>query len=180
MNKRTVFYVSLYLLAIILANFSVFYFGVNAAYVNAFLFIGLDLTSRDSLHEIWNNENLFLKMLVLVFSGSFISFLLNTDAYNIALASFLAFFVAGMVDYVIYKILHNHNRMVKINGSNIFGSMTDSLIFPTIAFGGFSIVVTLGQFLAKVLGGFFWSLIIDQIDKRWFKVYASYTVENSL
>ena len=40
-------YVILYLSAIILANLSSNYFGANASIINAFLFIGLDLTSRD-------------------------------------------------------------------------------------------------------------------------------------
>jgi len=45
--------VSLYLVAIVAANLSVAYFGASASIFNAFLFIGLDLTTRDLLHEQW-------------------------------------------------------------------------------------------------------------------------------
>ncbi len=42
--------------------------------------------------------------------------------------------------------------------------MVDSLVFPTIAFGGILWTITLGQFLAKVLGGYVWSLVINYAD----------------
>ena len=45
-------------------------------------------------------------------------------------------------------------------GSNVFGALVDSLVFPTIAFGGFLPWITLGQFAAKVAGGFLWSLVL--------------------
>ena len=48
----------LYLVAIILANLSVAHFGPSVAVVNAFLFIGLDLTARDALHERWHGRHL--------------------------------------------------------------------------------------------------------------------------
>ena len=80
----------MYLVAIVLANLLVAEFGTKAVLVVAFLFIGLDLTSRDYLHEIWQSK-LWLKMLLLIGVGSLLSWLLNKDAGQIALASFLAF-----------------------------------------------------------------------------------------
>jgi len=52
--------------------------------------------------------------------------------------------------------------LVRANGSNVAGAGLDSLIFPTIAFGGLMPVIVLGQFVAKVLGGFVFSLIIQR------------------
>lgn len=128
--------------------------------VNAFLFIGLDLTSRDKLHELWYNKVLFPKMMALIISGSIISFLLNRASYRISIASTIAFMCAGLVDYAIYSILHDKARMLKINGSNMGSSLVDSLVFPTIAFGQLMPFIILGQFVAKVGGGFVWSLIL--------------------
>ena len=42
----------------------------------------------------------------------------------------------------------------------------NSIVFPTLAFGGFMPVIVLGQFAAKVLGGFLWSKILYN-DKRY-------------
>lgn len=52
------FYVLVYLIAIVAANLSVAYFGPQATIVNAFLLIGLDLSTRDKLHELWRNDRL--------------------------------------------------------------------------------------------------------------------------
>ena len=76
-------YILLYLIAIILANLSVAIFGRNfpqITIVNALLFIGLDLTARDQLHEAWRGRGLLPKMLALIAAGSALSWLLNRAA----------------------------------------------------------------------------------------------------
>ena len=142
------------------ANLLTHKFGPKMSIVNAFLFIGLDLTSRDKLHEIWYGENLFPKMMALIMTGSIISFLLNRASYRISIASTVAFACAGLVDYLIYSLLHEKARLLKVNGSNIGSSLVDSLVFPTVAFGQLMPFIILGQFVAKVGGGFVWSLIL--------------------
>lgn len=158
-------YVFMYLLAAVLANLSVAYFGAASTIFNAFVFIGLDLTARDKLHDAWGGRYLWVKMLALIAAGSLISWFLNKDAGSIALASLLAFAGAGIVDAIVYQYLHDKSWMVKVNGSNVFSALADSLIFPTIAFGGFLPLIVLGQFAAKVGGGFIWSWIIAKFRK---------------
>ena len=51
--------------------------------------------------------------------------------------------------------------MVRVNGSNVFSAAVDSAVFPTLAFGVFLPWVILGQFAAKVAGGFVWSMILE-------------------
>lgn len=159
-------YVILYLVAIVLANLSVAAFGPSIAIINAFLFIGLDLTARDRLHDTWRGNNLFLKMAALIATGSILSWLLNRNAGPIALASFAAFAAAATVDAIIYHRLGRYPRWLRINGSNIPSAAVDSLVFPTLAFGGFLWPIVLGQFAAKTLGGFFWSFVLHWIDQR--------------
>lgn len=159
-------YVILYLVSIIAANLLVAAYGPTVAILNAFLFIGLDLTARDNLHDAWKGNRLFLKMTALIASGSILSWLLNRDAGQIALASFAAFAAAGTVDAVVYHYLGGYPRWLRINGSNVPSALVDSLIFPTLAFGAFLWPIVLGQFLAKVLGGFVWSLVFEGFD-RW-------------
>jgi len=162
MNKNLV-YIVLYLAAAVLANLSVAMFGPASTIVNAFLFIGLDLTSRDKLHDAWGGKFLWPKMFALIALGSLISWILNRNAGQIALASLVAFAASGLVDAVVYQFLHKQKWMVKVNGSNVFSALTDSLLFPTIAFGSFMPLIVLGQFAAKVVGGFVWAWIISMI-----------------
>ncbi len=151
-----------FLASIITANILAAIYGAKAAIIVAFTLIGLDLTVRDTLHEIWHGKNLWFKMLGIISAGSAISYLINRNAGTIAIASFLAFLLASLVDFVVYSILHKKKWIVKSNCSNVFSSLTDSLVFPTVAFGGFSLFITAGQFLAKFLGGFLWTLVLKR------------------
>jgi len=130
--------------------------------LNAFLFIGLDLTSRDYLHEAWHGRGLLWKMALLIAVGSLVTFILNRDAGQIALASFVAFASAAIVDSVSYHLLRDKEYLVKINGSNVTSALVDSIVFPTVAFGVFMPLIILGQFAAKVGGGFLWSLLLKR------------------
>lgn len=166
-------YVIMYLVAIVLANLTVASFGPNMVIVNAFLFIGLDLTARDKLHDSWRGNHLFLKMTGLIAVGSILSLAINRDAGQIALASFVAFAVAAIVDTVIYHLLGRYPRWLRINGSNIPSALVDSLVFPTLAFGSFILPIVVVQFLAKVLGGLFWSWILTRnFSRETFKVQS--------
>lgn len=159
-------YVVMYLVAVVLANLSASFFGAYASILNAFLFIGLDLTARDKLHDVWQGKYLWAKMFLLIAVGSGISYLLNRNAGMIAVASLVAFAVAGAVDALVYQKLHDKTWMWKVNGSNVFSALADSMIFPTIAFGGIMPLIMLGQFAAKVSGGFIWSWIIAKVSKK--------------
>jgi queuosine precursor transporter len=159
-------YVVLYLVAIVLANLGVAAWGPSVVIINAFLFIGLDLTARDYLHDAWRGNKLLLKMGGLIACGSILSWLLNRDAGQIALASFVAFAAAASVDTLIYHLMGKYPRWLRINGSNVPSAFTDSVIFPTLAFGAFLWPIVLGQFAAKVLGGFVWSLLFRWLDQQ--------------
>lgn len=159
-------YVILYLSAIVLANLTVAAFGPGMTIVNAFLFIGLDLTSRDRLHEAWHGNRLVLKMTALIATGSLLSWLLNRNAGQIAVASFVAFAAAATVDAVVFHLLRGRSRFVRINGSNVPSAAVDSIVFPTLAFGGFLPLVVMGQFLAKTLGGLVWSFVFSWFETK--------------
>ena len=99
------FYVAIYLGAIVLANLLITAFGPDAVIPVAFLLIGLDLTARDQLHEAWRNDNLVLKMGALIAVGSILSWLLNRNAGPVAVASFVAFAATATVDALVYHRL---------------------------------------------------------------------------
>jgi len=158
-------FVILYLVAIILSNLTVTLFGPTVAVLNAFLFIGLDLTARDNLHEAWQGKGLFWKMTLLIVAGSVLSYLLNHASGQIAFASFVAFSATGLVDSIIFHLLRKKPRLIRVNGSNIPSAVVDSLLFTILAFN-LPIMwnIVLGQMAAKILGGFCWSFILK--DKK--------------
>lgn len=152
--------VALYLVAIIAANLSVAAFGPAVAIVNAFVFIGLDLTTRDRLHEAWRGRRLLPRMAALIATGSALSYALNRAAGPIALASFVAFAVSASLDSLVYALLGRRAYLVRVNGSNLVGAAADSLLFPTLAFGAFLPGIIAGQFAAKVAGGLIWAYVL--------------------
>lgn len=156
----SVIYVLMYLAAIVAANLSVAHFGPPAIVINAFLFIGLDLTARDRLHDAWHGHHLWARMAVLVSAGSLLSWLVNRDAGQIAVASLVAFAAAGVVDTCAYTVLAERPSWQRVNGSNVLAAAVDSIIFPTLAFGVLLWPIIAGQFVAKVLGGALWSVIL--------------------
>ena len=158
-----------YLAANVAANLSVTYFGPISTPINAFLLIAFDLAARDKLHEEWGNKHLWPKMLLLVGTGALLSWFINRNAGPIATASFISFLLTGITDTAVYQALKKHPRFVKINSSNIASSAVDSLVFPTLAFGTFIPYAVFGQFLAKVFGGYLWSLILFRKDRPRFK-----------
>lgn len=146
----------IYVAAICAANFSVATLGPTGSIVNAFLFIGLDLVLRDRMHERIG----LLKMSGLALVAGAISYALNPATGTIAVASVAAFVVAALVDGIAYQWLIKHPWFVRSNGSNLLSAAADSVVFPTIAFGGLMPLIVLGQFAAKVSGGFVWSLLL--------------------
>lgn len=150
-------YPAIYICAIVVANLLVAWLGPWFSPINAFILIGLDLSLRDKLHEKWKNDKLIFKMGTLIVSASVISYLLNPAMGVIAFASFIAFALAMITDSIVYFYLKNHSWIIRSNGSNVAGSLVDSITFPTIAFGALMPEIILLQFFAKIFGGGIWS-----------------------
>lgn len=155
------FYVIAYLVAIVAANLIVAQVGPDIAPVCAGVFVSFDLVARDGLHDVWHNDNLWRKMAALIAGGSALSWLVNRNAGQIALASFVAFALAGIADALLYHRLRKRPRLQRINGSNLLSAAVDSLAFPVLAFDWPPLWhICAWQFVAKVLGGAFWSLVL--------------------
>jgi uncharacterized PurR-regulated membrane protein YhhQ (DUF165 family) len=157
--------VLIFLVAIVLANLSVAYFGPASTPINAFLLVGLDLTLRDKLHEAWHGKRLVIKMFCLVIAGALITYLFNRNAGMIGVASVTAFTVALLVDSFTYQALWHRQRWEKMTYSNAGSALTDSILFPTIAFGTIMPEIITLQFLAKFIGGWMWIWVIN---RQWF------------
>lgn len=153
--------IAIYAAAMTLANLSVAKFGPAISPINAFVLIGLDLALRDFLHfrlKAW-------QMLALIMATGALTYLINTTAGIIAVASAAAFTSAALVDWATFAKLKG-SWAFRANGSNIAGAAVDSLIFPTIAFGALMPEIVLMQFAAKVAGGALWTWLIGKAAKQ--------------
>jgi hypothetical protein len=165
MNARTLPLVGLYIAAITAANLLVAAFGPAVSPFNAFFLIGLDLSLRDRLHDLWAGQHLWPRMLGMILLAGGVSWVLNPAAGMIAIASAVAFSVAGAVDAASYQMLRRRPYLQRSNGSNAAGALADSMIFPTLAFGAFLPDVIALQFIAKLTGGAFWAWMIQRLSR---------------
>lgn len=158
MNARNAAAVAAYIASIVAANLLVARYGPGVTIVNAFALIGLDLVLRDHLHDAWRGK--LAPMAGLIAAAGVISYVANPATGRIAVASTVAFAVAALVDWAVYALAERKPWLVRSNASNVAGAAADSLLFPTIAFGGLLWPIVIGQFLAKTLGGAAWSLLL--------------------
>ena len=153
-------YIIIYIATLVAANMAVAWFGPEIMPLIAFLFIGLDLTLRDSLHDRWRGKLLWPRMLALIIVAGLVSYALNPASGAIAVASVVAFSLASLADAAVYQLLAGRSWSVRANGSNVVGATVDSLVFPLLAFGAALPSIVAAQFVAKIVGGMVWALLI--------------------
>jgi queuosine precursor transporter len=146
------------------ANLLAAEFGAAIVPFTAFVLIGFVMTTRDALHDAWQGRQLTLRLGLLIALGSLVSYLINADAARIAIASATAFAASETVNAIVYQPMLRRGVpwMVRVNTGNVPNAVTDSVLFVSLAFG-FLWWVIAAQVLAKVAGGFVWSVVIG----RW-------------
>lgn len=163
---RSALLVGLYLAAIVAANLIISHFGPEASIVTAAAMIGLVLTTRDRLHDLWAGHRV-RNMALLIGAGSVLSYVAATTLLDappdviaqIALGSCVAFAVAESSDALLYHAIRRKPWLERVNTSNLLSASLDSTVFVWIAFG-FDWQIVVAQTGAKVLGGYVYSLII--------------------
>jgi queuosine precursor transporter len=139
---RTAIYASLILVAVVVANLLVNAHGPSVTpYVAAGL-IGFDIVGRDRLHLDLSGPARWAALGVLIGAGSLLTWLLNPDAGDIALASVAAFAGAMVVDSIVFEL--------------------DTTVFFAIAFGlgAVPFVLIFSQWTAKVAGGAIFGMLL--------------------
>ena len=152
--------ISLYLLAFILANFIVLWFGAKGLIFTAIFLIPFDFVLRCLFHETWKGLELILKLGTLVITASIITYLINAEAQNIALGSAGGFISAQIVAGIFYQLVIKKSYFIKVNGSDAIAILIDSIVFQLIAFSVIDCQITISQFLLKIAGGLFWYWLI--------------------
>ena len=151
------FLISLYAVAIIAANLLVAQFGPSITPINAFFLIGLDLALRNYLSLKMNRY----QMAAMILGTGALSYAINPATGMIAIASGVAFTLAAIADWMTFNTVTG-NWMKRNFAGNSVGALVDSILFPTIAFGGLMPMIVLAQFAAKVAGGSMWGYIIKR------------------
>jgi queuosine precursor transporter len=154
--------VAVYLAAIVAANLITARYGPTASVYNAFALIGLDLITRDRLADFWGTTR-WVKMALLIAAGSTLSYLIAQDAASVAEASAISFACAETGEGFIYHLLRHREWVQRANTAAWLGAAIDSLVFPTLAFGGLMWSTSVGQFTAKTAGALLWSAVIVQV-----------------
>lgn len=152
--------ISLYLIAFILSNFIIVWFGAQGLIFTSLFLIPFDFVLRCMFHEQWKGKELIVKLGSLVIGASLITYFINRDSLNIALASSLGFISAQIFAGIFYQAFIKKSYFIKVNGSDFVGIIVDSIIFQIVAFNFIDIKVSAGQIILKVLGGLFWYWII--------------------
>lgn len=160
----------LYIVMFVIANFLVLKFGKIGVLLASSIFIPFDFVIRCYFQEKWVGKALMLRIGSLILVSSIISYFVNYDLKNIAIASFFSFLSSQIIATILYQLLKEREYFIKVNGSDLFAIITDSIIFQSIAFGSIVWKITVGQILIKFIGGFIWYLILFQllkIQKKW-------------
>lgn len=160
--NREIIYPIVFCAAIVAANLLVGWLGPKATPFIAFFLIGLDLSLRDKIHEVWHGKGLIWKMSLLVIVAGAITYLMNQGAGRIAVASVAAFMGAMVADALVYERFFHHKTFYKMNYSNIVSAAVDTFLFITIAFGELMPAIMILQYLAKTVGGAFWAFIVTR------------------
>lgn len=157
-----------YLAAIVVANLTTAHFGPEWSILNAFLLVGLVLTTRDRLNDAWGTHRR-RNMTLLILAGGALSYVaaitltpggIPSDVVaKIALASCVAFVVSESLDWLTYAGLRDRPWLERVTSSNVVGALFDSTLFVWIAFG-FDVYIIAAQIGAKVAGGYLWALVM--------------------
>lgn len=150
---------AIYIAVICAANLLVAHFGPWITPINAFVLVGLDMVLRDILHELYG----LIRSVLLSAVAGVISYAINPAAGIIAIASVVAFVAASVANAWVYQLLISKPWLKKSNAGNIAAAAVDSGLFPVIAFGAFMPGIVIGQFMAKVGGGFVWSMLLRKL-----------------
>jgi uncharacterized PurR-regulated membrane protein YhhQ (DUF165 family) len=98
-------------------------------------------------------------MCALILFTGVITYLLNSAAQQIAIASAISFTLAALADWLTFRTVAGTWMRRNLAGNSV-GAAVDSLLFPTIAFGSLMPAIVLAQFAAKVAGGAAWGWML--------------------
>jgi len=162
--------ISIYLAAFVFANFIVVWYGKTGLIFTALFLIPFDFVMRCMFHETWKGKELLFKLGGLTLTASVLTYFINRDTLNIASGSAVGFIAAQIFAGVFYQWAIKKAYWIKVNGSDLFGIVTDSIVFQLVAFASVDFSITLSQTILKLVGGIAWYYVIFvklKLHKKW-------------
>lgn len=150
-------WILIYLASITAANLIILQFGPAMTPLTSFVLIGLDLVIRDKLTDKISKKAMF----TMIAGAGVATYAINSGAAQIALASSLSFTVACLCDWSVF-VRASGTWAQRSHKSNAVGSVVDSLLFPTIAFGNLMWGIVAAQIIAKMAGSVVWVWAIGE------------------
>jgi len=153
-----------FIVAVVVANLAVTHYGKWALPFTAFFLIPFDMVARDLIHRKLGyrptKRMMFEHIGTIILIGGLLSYFINQDSKQIAIASSLTFIAVGLVNTVIYEWCRHLKESARMIFSNFIASLVDSAMFQLIAFGVLDVSLFITQSAAKTIGGVFWILVL--------------------
>ena len=148
------------------ANLLVAWLGPWFSPVNAFFLVGLSMVARDRLHDRWRELgtwHFYGRMMGVISVAGFAAWVVNPAAGRIAVASATALVASALAETLVFDRLADRPWLVRSNGSNLPGSLVDTVVFTSVAFGisSTTLAVMVVQAGTKLAGGALFSLLLN-------------------
>lgn len=122
---------------------------------SAVMLAGLALVLRDAVQNLLGNR----WTIVSILAGAALSALLSEPA--VVIGSTAAFLFSELADFAVYTPMRHRLPSTAVIVSGLVGSVVDSMIFLTLAFG------SLDYLFGQVLGKFWMSLLVGAVLWAW-------------
>ena len=150
---------SAYVAIFTIVNLIVYYCGAWVIPITTSVCVAANMMLRD---RVFCGKGLKFSAAIAAAAG-LCTFAINHGALTVAIASFTAVVVGAFVAGGAFKLLKNKVAIEKARPiANTCSAVTDSLIYPTIAFMTFLPLVSVEMFASKFLSVLFYTYIINK------------------
>lgn len=158
-NKEFIGWSSAYVAIFTIVNLIVYYCGAWVIPITTSICVAANMMLRD---RVFCGRGLKFSAAIAAAAG-LCTFAFNHAALTVAIASFTAVVSGAFVAGSVFKLLKNKVAIEKARPiANTCSAITDSLIYPTIAFMTFLPFVSMEMFASKFLSVLFYTFIINK------------------
>ena len=157
-NKEFIGWSSAYVAIFTIVNLIVYYCGAWVIPITTSVCVAANMMLRD---RVFCGKG--LKFSAAAAAAGLCTFAINHGALTVAIASFTAVVVGAFVAGWAFKLLKNKVAIEKARPiANTCSAVTDSILYPTIAFMAFLPFVSVEMFASKFLSVLFYTFIINK------------------
>ncbi len=144
--------VALYLVALAVANLTVFALGQPALLLTALVLVPLDFAVRVRLQERWRRQRLLLwvNMTALTVAGGWLAYVIAPDSSRIVYAGVVAFLMSATLGSLVYEAIRQDGSAwdARVGCVGVM-ACADTALFTYLAFDQISVLMLVGQIVMK-------------------------------